>query len=165
MAIFVAIFLSVLMQEPYMIDLSKIGSTEAKIDMRDVVDYELNVGQVKRITKAKSIMRYKNEDIANAPQMLLKKDDLIYVLESSWGRLIKDMAIFEGNVTIDRSDGANFKSQKLTYDIKSNLLIGDSPFFLKEKDLHVRGDYFTYSFKDKFLTGQNIYASFNLEEI
>lgn len=165
MAIFVAIFLSVLMQDPYFLDLSKMGSTEARVEMHDVVDYELNANEVKRVTKAQSIMRYKNEDVANKPQMLLKRDDLIYVLEGDRGVLVEEVATFQGNVAINRSDGASFVSDSLSYDWKKSLITSNTPFTLKEKDLHVKGDVFSYSFKEKRITAQKIYANFNLEEI
>lgn len=165
MAIFVAIFLSVLLQDPYLLDLSKLDSTEAKIEMYDVVDYELQPNEVKRITKAKSIMRYKAKDVAQELQMLLKKDDLIYALESKRGVMIENVATFEDNVTINRTDGAYFKGSWLSYDIKNNLLTSDAPFELVEKDLHVKGSGFTYSFKTEFLSANNINARFNLEEI
>lgn len=165
MAIFVAIFLSVLLQDPYQLDLSKLGSTEARVEMFDVVDYEMKPNAIKRITKAKKIMRYKAKDVAYEPQMILKKDDLIYALESNKAVLVEDIAMFEDNVTINRTDGAYFKGSRLSFDTKDSLLTSDAPFELVEKDLHVKGVGFTYSFKTEFLSANNIHAHFKLEEI
>lgn len=165
MAIFVAIFLSVLLQEPYLIDSFQFDNSQARIKMENVVNYDLNFDEVQSITRAENILRYQDRDEARKVQMLVKKDGFIYSLEGERGQLVGDIVTFYANVIVNRSDGAVYESESLIYDVKKSLLYSKAFFTLASEELDIRGDSFEYDFKTKKIRASGVFAKFEMEEI
>lgn len=163
MTIFIVITLFLLIQDPYFADLAKDDSTIATIEMNKIKDYEMNK-EVIRISMADKAMRFKKQDKLNNVQMVLKKGGYIYSVKSDFATFKKDIATLEQNVELQRSDGATFKTSKVEYDTKKEILSSNEPFVLNEEKANIKGNKFLYDVNKKDINVYNIQARYELEK-
>lgn len=163
MTIFIVITLFLLIQDPYFAQLAKDDSKVATIQMNKIKDYEIN-SEIIRISTANKAMRFKNEDRLNSVQMLLKKDGYIYSIKSDLATFKDNIATLKKNVILARSDGATFKTSKVSYDTKSKILSSNKSFVLDEATINIIGDTFSYDMDKKNIDISNIKAIYDLEK-
>ncbi len=155
--------LFLLVQEPYFLQTLKSQSEIATIEIYGLKDYEIDKN-VTRITKAKKVVRFKNEDRAMEVEMLLKRDDKAYGIKADSAKYQNDKIILSKNVIFKQDDNLDFKTDEAIYDIKQKTISTNKTFNAKFNQLNVVGVSLLYHLNDNNISIEKINAKYRLEE-
>ncbi len=161
--IFVVSVIFLLMQEPYFIDMQKANYKFAKIEINDMVDFEMDNDKIFRISSAKSAIRYDDKDVLSDIKMSFLREDFTYDLRAKSGIYRKNVVRMSDDVSIKRSDGASFLTKEISYDLDRKTFKGDKAFTYESDFLHIEGVGLVYDMDKKNLQANNIHAIYELE--
>lgn len=153
-----------LFQDPYFLDVGEGDSKIAKIEMKNIKDYEMNDKKITRVSKAKKAVRYDDRDVLSDIKMSFIQKDFIYNIKSDEGVHKGDIVTLSGDVKVLRSDDTNFTTSKIKYDTKSKKFWGKESFVYESKLLHATGIGLVYDMEKKDIKADDIHAIYKLEK-
>ncbi len=158
LSIFVIVVFFLFFQEPYLLDLSKVNTEFANVEMDGVRDVEMNEERIFRVFRAKKVLRYPSKDVVEFVNMDIYEDGLVYNIKGNRAVYKDGVVRADGNVFVHRNDGMYIKTEKLSFDTKKKLISSDSPFVYGSDFLYAHGKRFSYDVDKKYLKIKDIEA-------
>lgn len=132
-ALFIAVTVFLLYQEPYVLGASKTNMNKPNIEMVGVMNYSISEDGVSHIAKATKVLRFSNYDKFYTIDITKRSEDNMFEnLKADSGKLVKDDLTLKGDVRYSNSNSINFKTEQIEYNLKTEVAKTNTEFILKD---------------------------------
>ena len=133
-------------------------------EIRNFILYELDRQKLVDVSNGESAIRYKNRYVLNNFVFTDNSQENLVNLSANIGIYKNDTILLKKNVLYTKSDGLEFKSQKVFYNRKKGYIKSDVPFVATLNNDIIVGDKLYYDIKKEKLKAKNVKAKFQLKQ-